>query len=150
MEWSDWLVVITNGGLLYLLVDRFFRTKEQKGSDGAKMLQQMTDACSKTLDTVTKYTQEVVSSMRSDREHDNLRYQNLEKRYDQLEGRYDQLERRFEESEKDRDLMKTIINGAVNCVYLKTGSNKDCPVIKANQKRLAARCKACKTEEKQS
>lgn len=150
MNWSDWLALLSQGGVLYLLADRFFRTKEQKGGAAAQMMSQMSDACSKTLETVTKYTQEVIVSMRSDREHDNQRYQALERRYDQQEARYERLEAKFEEAEEDRELMKTIINGAVTCTYLKTGDNKDCPVIKANQKRLTTRCKTCKTQDKKN
>lgn len=148
MDWSDWLALLSQGGVLYLLADRFLRTKEQKGGAVAQMMSQMSDACSKTLETVTTYTQKVIDSMRLDRERDDHRYAVLEKRYDQQEARYERLEAKFEEAEEDRELMKTIINGAVNCTYLKTGDNKDCPVIKANQKRLSQRCKTCKTDKK--
>lgn len=37
MEWLDVLQkTIVSGGILYLLIDRFARTKEQKGSDAAQ------------------------------------------------------------------------------------------------------------------
>lgn len=150
MEWSDWLVLLTNGGVIYLIADRFFRTKEQKGIDAASMMQKMNEACSRTLETVTEYLQKTIANMRSDRDKDHEQYLALERRYDQQEARYDRLEKRFEDSEADRELLKTIVNGAVNCSFLKSGNNKDCPVIKANQKRLAVRCKTCKSEEKKS
>ena len=143
MEWLETIKeVILGGGIVYLLIDRFARTKEQRGTDAAQMIKQVAEAFEKTLETVTKYTQEVIEKMRDDRRSED-------KRHEQTERRCAQLEVRFEEIAADNELLKTIVNQAFGCKFLKTGNNKDCPVLTENQKRLKARCKAvCKPDEK--
>lgn len=145
MEWLDILsTALMSGGILYLLIDRFARTKEQRGSDEAKMVQQVSEAYSKTLDTVMKYSQDVIEKMRENDEREDLRHQ-------QTERRCEALERQVREVAEDNETLKTIVNEAVNCKYLKTGNNKECPVITKNQKRLSARCRTagCRPQEKE-
>lgn len=143
MEWLDVLQkTIVSGGILYLLIDRFARTKEQRGSDAAQMIKQVAEAFEKTLGTITTYSQEVIEKMRDDR-------QSEDKRHEQTERRCTQLESRIEEVAAENELLKAIFNQAFGCKFIKTGNNKDCPVLTENQKRLKARCKAaCKPEEK--
>lgn len=146
MEWFDIIQTISvSGGVLYLLVDRFVRTKEQRGSDAAQMVQQVSDAFSKTLNTVMTYSQDVIEKMRENDVRE-------EKRHQQTERRCEQLEQRFAEVAEDNELLKTVVNEAVNCKYLRAGNNKDCPVLTKNQKRLSARCKvvSCKSAEREN
>lgn len=143
MEWLDVLQkTIVSGGILYLLIDRFARTKEQRGSDAAQMIKQVAEAFEKTLATTMTYSQDVIEKMREDRQGDD-------KRHEQTERRCTQLEKRLEEVAAENELLKAIFNQAFGCKFIKTGNNKDCPVLTENQKRLKARCKvACKPEEK--
>lgn len=143
MEWLDILQkTIISGGVLYLLIDRFARTKEQKGSDAAQMIKQVAEAFEKTLGTITTYSQEVIEKMREDRRSEDGRHE-------QTERRCTQLEKRLEELAAENELLKAIFNQAFGCKFIKTGNNKDCPVLTENQKRLKVRCKAaCKPEEK--
>lgn len=141
----QWLgVLLGGGGVIYLIVDRFFRTKEQKGQDAAQMISQVSDAFSKTLDTVMQYSTEVIEKMKKDEEHSEARYR-------ELETRYDKLEKRFDMEEVDHELLKNIVGKAVNCPLLKDKKNEDCPVIRENQKRMNHKCKNCgkphKTEQ---
>ena len=144
MEWLDILQkALVSGGILYLLVDRFARTNEQRGSDAAQMIKQVAEAFEKTLGTVTTYTQEVIEKMRDDRRDAEKRHEQTEKRCEKLEGRLDEIE-------EENKLLKTILNQAFGCKFLKTGNNKDCPVLTENQKRLKAQCKVvCRTTEKE-
>lgn len=145
MEWLDVISkALMSGGILYLLIDRFARTKEQRGEDAAKMVQQVSEAYSKTLDTVMTYSQDVIEKMRENVEREDLRHQ-------QTERRCEALERQVREVADDNDTLKAIVNEAVNCKYLKTGNNKECPVITKNQKRLSARCRTagCRPPEKE-
>lgn len=136
MEWLDILQkTIISGGVVYLLVDRFVRTKEQRGSDAAQMIKQVAEAFEKTLATVTTYTQSVIEKMREDNDRDDRRHLQTEKRCEQLETQMAELS-------EDNESLKTIVDKAPSCKFLKTGNNKDCPVITENQKRLKARCKA--------
>ena len=145
MVWLDIIQkALVGGGVLYLLIDRFARTKEQKGSDAAQMIKQVAEAFEKTLNTVTTYTQSVIDKMREDNDRDDRRHQLTERRCEELE-------RRLTDLSEDNELLKTIVNKAVSCNYLKTGNNKDCPVIAENQKRLKARCKAiCRPNNSES
>lgn len=134
----QWLGLLLGGGSIgYLIVDRFFLTKEQKGQETAKMISQVSDAFSKTLDTVMQYSTEVIEKMKKDEEHSELRYRDLE-------SRYEKLEKRFDYEEADHELLKNIVGKAVNCPLLKDKKNDDCPVIKENQKRMSQKCKVCK------
>lgn len=140
---ENWMQIATmvvglfgTGGVLYLLVDRFARTPQQRGADSADMVSKISDAFDKTLQTTMRYSQEVIEKMKQDDERS-------ERRYGELESRYERLERRFDEKEADRELLKNIVNRAVDCKYLKSGQNNECPVLRENQKRLAAKCKAC-------
>lgn len=144
MEWLDIIQkALVSGGVLYLLVDRFARTREQRGSDAAQMVKQVAEAFEKTLDTVMTYTQGVIDKMREDSKRDEARHLATERRCEQVENR-------LAEVIEDNELLSTIANKAVDCRYLKTGNNKDCPVLAENQKRLKARCRAaCKTIEKE-
>lgn len=128
--------LLSSGGILYLLIDRFARTPQQKGADSADMVSKISDAFDKTLQTTMRYSQEVIEKMKQDDERSEARYKDLE-------ARYDRLERRFDQKEADRELLKTIVNRAVDCKFLRDGHNNDCPVLRENQKRLAAKCKAC-------
>ncbi len=134
-------VLLGGGGIAYLLVDRFARTREQRGADSADMISKVSEAFDKTLQTSMRYSQEVIEKMRSDDERSEARYR-------ELEARYAKLEQRFEEQETDLALLKSVVGKAVTCKYLKTARNEDCPVIRENQKRLTAKCRACKTDEK--
>lgn len=143
MEWLDILQkTLISGGVLYLLVDRFARTREQRGADSAGMVQQIASAFEKTLETVMTYSQGVIDKMRENDERD-------EKRHAQTEKRCEDLERKVAEIAEDNELLNSIVGEAVTCKHLKNGNNRDCPVIARNQKRLAARCKACKPTEKE-
>lgn len=133
--------LLSSGGILYLLIDRFARTPQQKGADSADMVSKISDAFDKTLQTTMRYSQEVIEKMKQDDERS-------ERRYAELESRYDKLERRFDEKESDRELLKTIVGRAVDCKYLKAGHNNECPVLRENQKRLAAKCRACTDNQK--
>lgn len=140
---ENWMQIATmvvgmfgTGGVLYLLVDRFARTPQQRGADSADMVSKISDAFDKTLQTTMRYSQEVIEKMKQDDERS-------ERRYGELESRYERLERRFDEKEADRELLKNIVNRAVDCKYLKAGQNNECPVLRENQKRLAAKCRAC-------
>ena len=139
--------LLSSGGILYLLIDRFARTPQQKGADSADMVVKISDAFDKTLQTVMHYSQEVIEKMKQDDERaeqrDRENDERAEHRYRELETRYDRLEQRFNEKEADRELLTTIVGKAVDCKYLKAGHNNDCPVLRENQKRLAAKCKAC-------
>ena len=139
MEWLDIIQkALVSGGVVYLLVDRFARTREQRGSDAAQMVKQVAEAFEKTLDTVMTYTQGVIDKMREDNKRDEARHLATEKRCEQVE-------KRLGEVIEDNELFSTIANKAVDCRYLKTGNNKDCPVLVENQKRLKTRCRAvCK------
>lgn len=139
MEWLDIAQkILVGGGVVYLLVDRFARTREQRGSDAAQMVKQVAEAFEKTLNTVMTYTQDVIEKMREDRARDETRHQATEKRCEQVE-------KRLAEVIEDNEQLSAINNKAVECRYLKSGNNKDCPVLVENQKRLKARCKAvCK------
>lgn len=143
MDWLDIIQkTIVSGGVLYLLVDRFARTKEQRGTDIAGMIQQVGAAFEKTLDTVMTYTQGVIEKMREDDVRDEKRHQLTEKRCDDLEHKVKELA-------EENALLNSIVNEAVNCKHLKGANNKDCPVLSRNQKRLTARCRAfCKPDEK--
>lgn len=148
LQWGTMIVgLLSSGGILYLLIDRFARTPQQKGADSADMVAKISDAFDKTLQTVMHYSQEVIEKMKQDDERAEQRYrendERAEHRYRELETRYDRLEQRFNEKEADRELLKTIVGKAVDCKYLKAGHNNDCPVLRENQKRLAAKCKAC-------
>ena len=71
MEWLDILQkTLISGGVLYLLVDRFARTREQRGTDSAGMVQQIDSAFEKTLETVMTYSQGVIDKMRENDERD--------------------------------------------------------------------------------
>lgn len=144
MEWLDILQkALVSGGVIYLLVDRFARTREQRGSDSANMVQQVAAAFEKTLNTVMTYSQGVIEKMRENDERD-------EKRHAQTERRCEELERKVKEIAEDNELLNSIVGEAVTCKHLKNGNNRDCPVIARNQKRLAARCRAnCKSTEKE-
>lgn len=140
MEWLDiFQKTLISGGVLYLLVDRFARTREQRGADSAGMVQQIASAFEKTLETVMTYSQGVIDKMRENDERD-------EKRHAQTEKRCEDLERKVAEIAEDNELLNSIVGEAVTCKHLKAGNNRDCPVIARNQKRLAARCRAnCKS-----
>ena len=142
MDWLDMIFrLAVSGGVLYLLVDRFARTKEQRGTDVANMVQQVAAAFEKTLSTVMTYTQGVIESMKKDSEHNEARHQQTEKRCSDLE-------QKVADVAADNELLNSIINEAVACKHLKSGNNKDCPVLNRNQKRLSARCRAiCKIEK---
>ena len=135
-------LVLGGGGVIYLLIDRFARTKEQKGVDSATMISQVSDAFSKTLETVMQYSTEVIEKMKKDEEHSEARYRDLESRYGKLEARFDY-------EEQDHELLKNIVGKAVNCPLLKDKKNDDCPVIRENQKRMSNKCKVCKTDKTQ-
>lgn len=139
-EWGG--LILGGGGVVYLLIDRFVRTKEQKGVDSATMISQVSDAFSKTLETVMQYSTEVIEKMKKDEEHSEARYRDLE-------NRYDKLEKRFDYEEQDHELLKNIVGKAVNCPLLKDNKNDDCPVIKENQKRMTTKCKMCKPDKKE-
>lgn len=134
-------LLLSSGGIVYLLVDRFARTREQRGADSADMISKVSEAFDKTLQTSMRYSQEVIEKMRSDDERSEARYR-------ELEARYAKLEHRFEEQEADMERLKGAVGKAVTCKYLKEARNEDCPVIRENQKRIAAKCRACKNEEK--
>lgn len=136
-------LLLSSGGIAYLLVDRFARTRQQRGADSADMISKVAEAFDKTLQTSMRYSQEVIEKMRSDDERS-------EARYEELEARYTKLERRFEEQEADMERLKGAVGKAVTCKYLKEARNEDCPVIRENQKHIAAKCRACKNEEKMS
>lgn len=138
LQWGG--LVLGGGGVIYLLIDRFARTKEQKGVDSATMISQVSDAFSKTLETVMQYSTEVIEKMKKDEEHSEARYRDLESRYDKLEARFDY-------EEQDHELLKNIVGKAVNCPLLKDKKNDDCPVIRENQKRMSNKCKVCKTDK---
>lgn len=138
LQWGG--LILGGGGVVYLLIDRFARTKEQKGTDAATMISQVSDAFSKTLETVMQYSTEVIEKMKKDEEHSEARYRDLE-------SRYDKLEKRFDYEEQDHELLKNIVGKAVNCPLLKDRKNDDCPVINANQKRMSSKCKVCKTDK---
>lgn len=141
-KWMQILTLLLVGGsIAYLLVDRFARTREQRGADSADMISRVSEAFDKTLQTSMRYSQEVIEKMRSDDERSEARYR-------ELEARYAKLEQRFEEQEADMERLKGAVGKAVTCKYLKEARNEDCPVIRENQKRIAAKCRACKTEEK--
>lgn len=142
MEWLDVIYrLAVSGGVIYLLVDRFARTKEQRGTDAANMVQQVAIAFEKTLNTVMTYTQGVIENMKKDSEHNEARHQQTEKRCSELE-------QKISDVAADNDQLNSIINEAVGCKHLKSGNNKDCPVLSRNAKRLNARCRAmCKTEK---
>lgn len=143
MEWLEILQkALVSGGVIYLLIDRFARTREQRGSDAANMVQQVASAFEKTLDTVMTYFQSVVDKMREDNERDD-------KRHAQVEKRCEDLERQVKVVADDNEQLNAIMGEAVTCKHLKNGNNRDCPVLVRNQKRLAARCKACKPTEKE-
>lgn len=135
-------LILGGGGVVYLLIDRFVRTKEQRGVDSATMISQVSDAFSKTLETVMQYSTEVIEKMKKDEEHSEARYRDLESRYEKLEARFDY-------EEQDHELLKNIVGKAVNCPLLKDKKNDDCPVIRENQKRMSNKCKVCKTEKNQ-
>lgn len=135
--------LLSSGGILYLLIDRFARTTQQKGADSADMVSKISDAFDKTLQTTMRYSQEVIEKMKQDDERS-------ERRYRDLESRYDKLERRFDEKEADRELLKKIVGRAVDCKYLKAGRNTECPVLRENQKRLASKCKTCADEQQKN
>lgn len=128
---------------MYLLVDRFIRTPQQRGAETADMVSKISDAFSKTLDTTMRYSQEVIEKMKQDDERS-------EQRYRDLETRYDKLEHRFTEKEADREWLKGVVSKAIGCKFLKDGRNDDCPVLRENQKRLAAKCKVCTDKPEQS
>jgi hypothetical protein len=138
IQWGGYL--LGGGGILYLLVSRFVRTREQKGQEAATMIQQVSEAFEKTLSTVMEYSTSVIEKMKKDEEHSEARYR-------ELETRYDKLERRFDYEEADHELLKNIVGKAVNCPLLKDRKNDECPVVKENQKRLTAKCKVCKTDK---
>lgn len=140
LQWGG--LVLGGGGVIYLLIDRFARTKEQKGVDSAIMISQVSDAFSKTLETVMQYSTEVIEKMKKDEEHSEARYRDLESRYDKLEARFDY-------EEQDHELLKNIVGKAVSCPLLKDKKNDDCPVIRENQKRMSNKCKVCKTDKTQ-
>lgn len=145
MDWIQIISMVCGGGsIVYLLVDRFVRTPQQRGADTADMVSKISDAFSKTLDTTMRYSQEVIDKMKQDDERS-------EQRYRELETRYDKLERRFSEKETDREWLKGVVSKAIGCKFLKDGRNDDCPVLRENQKRLAAKCRVCadKPEKKQ-
>lgn len=129
--------------MLYLLVDRFIRTPQQRGADTADMVGKIGDAFSKTLDTTMRYSQEVIDKMKQDDERS-------EQRYRDLETRYDKLERRFAEKEIDREWLKGVVSKAIGCKFLKDGRNDECPVLRENQKRLTAKCKVCADKPEQT
>ena len=139
--------LLSSGGIIYLLIDRFARTPQQKGADSADMVAKISDAFDKTLQTVMHYSQDVIDKMKQNDEREEQRYrendERAEHRYRELEARYDRLEQRFNEKEADRESPKTIVGKAVDCKHLKSVHNNECPVIRENQKRLAAKCKAC-------
>ena len=123
MEWLDILQkAIVSGGVIYLLVDRFARTNEQRGSDAAQMIKQVAEAFEKTLNTVTTYTQGVIEKMREDRLADDKRHELTEKRCEHLEIQ-------IKEVTDDNEKLKSILSQAFGCKFLKTGDNKDCPVL---------------------
>lgn len=137
MDWIQIISIVCGGGsIVYLLVDRFVRTPQQRGADTADMVSKISDAFSKTLDTTMRYSQEVIDKMKQDDERS-------EQRYRELETRYDKLERRFSEKETDREWLKGVVSKAIGCKFLKDGRNDDCPVLRENQKRLAAKCRVC-------
>lgn len=138
LQWGG--LILGGGGVVYLLISRFARTKEQKGSDAAEMIKQVSEAFEKTLSTVMEYSTSIIEKMKKDEEHS-------EERYRELESRYDRLEKRFDFEEADHELLKNIVGKAINCPLLKDRKNDDCPVVKENQKRLTSKCKACKTEK---
>ena len=75
MEWLDIIQkAIVSGGVLYLIADRFFRNPEQKGSDAAQMVKQVSEAFSKTLDTVMTYSQDVIDRMRENDAREEKRH----------------------------------------------------------------------------
>lgn len=149
LQWGTMIVgLLSSGGILYLLIDRFARTPQQKGADSADMVSKISDAFDKTLQTTMRYSQEVIEKMKQDDERSERRYAELERRYAELESRYDKLEKRFDEKEAEIELLKTIVERAVNCKFLKDGHNNDCPVLRENQKRLAAKCRACTDNKK--
>lgn len=143
MEWLDIIQsAIVSGGVLYLIVDRFFRNPEQKGSDAAQMVKQVSEAFSKTLDTVMTYSQDVINKMRENDARE-------EKRHLQTVQRCEDLERKVATIAEDNEQLHNIVGKAVTCKHLKTGNNKDCPVIVENQKRLTTRCRAACRPEKE-
>jgi hypothetical protein len=73
-----------------------------------------------------------------------------DKRHELTEKRCEQLEIQIKEVTDDNEKLKSILSQAFGCKFLKTGDNKDCPVLSENQKRLKARCKAvCRPNEKE-
>lgn len=136
--WGWFVAASGTTGVLGMLAGRFLRTREQKGSDMADMLTKISEAFEKTLATTMKYSTDVIEKMRTDDERSEARYR-------ELEARCMKLEQRLEDREADRELLKSIVNEAVNCKFLKSGRNDECPVIRENQKRLKARCKKCTT-----
>lgn len=141
-ELWGWLVAASGtSGILGVLTGRFFRTREQKGSDAAEMIAKVSDAFEKTLATTMTYSNKVIEKMRTDNE-------SSEARYSALEMRFAKLEERFFESENDRELLKGIVGDAAACKFLKSGRNEECPVIRGNIKRLKARCRKCDPKTK--
>ena len=139
--WGWFVAASGTSGIIGVLAGRFFRTREQKGTDSAEMIAKVADAFEKTLATTMTYSTTVIEKMRADNDISEARYHTLEQRFAKLEVR-------VEESEADRDLLKRIVNDAVSCKYIKEGRNEDCPVIRGNIKRLKARCKKCETTTK--
>lgn len=139
--WGWFVAASGTSGILGVLAGRFFRTREQKGSDAAEMIAKVSDAFEKTLATTMKYSSDVIEKMRTDEEKSDVRYHALEERFSKLEER-------FFESENDRELLKGIVGDAAACKFLKSGRNEECPVIRGNIKRLKARCKKCETTPK--
>ena len=91
--WLQWITVIFGaGGVGYLIIDRFARTRVQKGSDSEDMVSKISDAFDKTLQTTMRYSQEVIDKMKQDDERNERRYKELEVRYAKLETRFDEKE----------------------------------------------------------
>lgn len=139
--WTDYVqlavAVLSGGGIVYLLVERFARTKEQRGVDLAHMIGEVGKAFEQALNLYAEHSRKVIEELRRDATSDA-------ERYEVLERRYERLERRFDDREADHELLKEAVGSAVDCKFLKDRSNNDCPVIRKNQKRVAAKCKACK------
>lgn len=133
----EWAGLLFGGGSFgYLLINRFFRTPEQKGSDAADMVRKTAEAFKETLETVSEYNKGVIESMRTNSE-------SLTKDYNDLRERFSKMEKKLERNENERELMEHIISGANGCPFLVNRDNNRCPVIKENRERVVAKCKEC-------
>lgn len=123
---SSWILYLLGGGTFGSLITAAvnviaskIRNKEQKGIDVTALTSQIADAYQKTLETTSEFHQKTIAELKQrDAEH---------------EARYNNAMTALEET-------RLTISAAYECEYLKSGTNKTCPVLNSNRNICSKRC----------